>query len=235
MAKITRVLQKIFGLGGSSNVIKFGSDVSTPIVYTKDVSLIQSLSAWTNGWASALVSSVAALENQNAVNYVTTSQIAYLMQEGIAEYNAETTYYQNSIVKKTGTVQLYKSKTNDNVGNALTNLAYWSLLGDLSNMSGISGSLLSQNGYIIYSNGLIEQWGTLGPVALFQEDHIITLPISYPTANLNTVLTVGSQVYLSGALSVYIKTETLSNITIVADASSAMYTNSYIKFRSLGY
>ena len=99
MSKIQRAVQYIFG-SGSNDIIQFGSDAVNNIVHTFDVKIIQSLSAWHNGWRNALISYIASLQNQNAVNYVFSSQLAYMFQEGIAEWNTDTIYYINSIVKK---------------------------------------------------------------------------------------------------------------------------------------
>ena len=129
-SKIIRAVQKIFA-SASSDVITYGSDAASDIVHTLDVKVIQSLPAWLSGWRGALINYIASMQNQNAVNYVTTSQLAYLFQEGVPEYDADTTYYINSIVKKSGTTQLYKSITNDNIGNALTDTGNWAAGADI--------------------------------------------------------------------------------------------------------
>ena len=66
---------------------------------------------------------------------MTTTQIAYLFQEGIPEYNSSAVYQTNSIVKKAGTYEIYGSKINENIGNALpsgVDNANWEFLQDLS-------------------------------------------------------------------------------------------------------
>ncbi len=126
MSKILRQAQTVFGgLGATGNFGKFGSRAAGTPINTKDIETIQELAAWTSGWQEAVLASNAApfLEDMNSVCYVLAYQASYLLQEGIAEYNVDTTYFIGSIVKKTGTGELYRSKIDDNLGNALPSMA----------------------------------------------------------------------------------------------------------------
>jgi len=128
----------IFGdLGASSNFAQFGSlQAGTPIK-TKDIASIQSLAAWDNGLQDALYASNKAmlLEDINAWMYLHSYMTAYGLQEGIAEWDAGTTYYINSVVKlpvslggSAGVPQLFASVTDANIGNqppAGTSNAFW--------------------------------------------------------------------------------------------------------------
>ncbi|WP_299074725.1 hypothetical protein [uncultured Paraglaciecola sp.] len=143
MAKITRKLAKIFASNaGGSGVAEFGSTADGTPVFTTDPDDIQN-----TGFEEGLAASVIAgtkqlpvLEEMNGLYNVLSRQIAYLFQEGgIAEYNTDTEYHQNSIVKKTGTYEIYGSKTNTNTGNALPSQAdntNWQYLGTLENLAG---------------------------------------------------------------------------------------------------
>ena len=136
MTKILRKDQKIFAISGGA-VGQFGSaEVGSPVL-TLDTDTIQALPAYDEGWNSATISGEKRppLEEDNGIKYLTTYQISYLLQEGIAEYSAGTTYYLGSLVKQTGTSILYKSLINDNLGNALVDGANWQLLGDLADLS----------------------------------------------------------------------------------------------------
>ena len=124
MAKLQRATQSIFA-SGSSDVIVFGSDAAADLTYSQNVETIQSLGAWTAGWRSALINYVASLQNQDSVNYVCTSQLAYILQQGIPEYDVGTTYFTNSICKAVGGTQLYYSLVDNNLGNPLTDGAAW--------------------------------------------------------------------------------------------------------------
>lgn len=135
MAKLTRVPAKVFAASAAADEIgQFGSAVAGSKLETADVATIQGLSAWLDGWSEALVSSnrYPALQEMNGLLKVLSYQGAYALQEGISEYDANTSYYIGSIVKKTGTFELYGSKTDNNVGKALSDGANWKLLVDLN-------------------------------------------------------------------------------------------------------
>jgi hypothetical protein len=117
-------------------MLQFASRAANAPLQTFDVATIQALSAWNTGLRGSLLANtqgvnIPVLQDFNALMYVVTSQLAYLMQEGIAEYDATTTYYTNSLVKKSGTTQVYKSLTDNNIGNALSNGTYWQAGSDL--------------------------------------------------------------------------------------------------------
>jgi len=131
MPALPRVLQKIFG-GNSSNNGQPGSARAGTFNLTNNVGTLQALPAWENGWNDITLtgSRLPCLEEDQAINYVVTSQIAYILQRGIPEYDATTTYFQNCVAIESGTVKLYKSLTADNVGNALSDPVNWQLLVD---------------------------------------------------------------------------------------------------------
>src|SRR5574344_1846644 len=140
MAKLDRVTAKVFAASAAADEIgQFGSAVAGSKLETSDVATIQGLSAWLSGWSEALVSGnrYPALQEMNGLLKVLSYQGAYALQEGIPEYDAATTYYIGSVVKKTGTFELYGSLTNDNVGNALTADTDWQFLINLSNIANI--------------------------------------------------------------------------------------------------
>lgn len=123
MAKtVVRANLRQFGKDGASgNFGQFGSVRAGSPINTKSIDLIQALSAWLTGWQSAVVDSNKApfLEDMNSMMFVIVYQLFYILQEGIAEWNTDTTYFIGSMVRKTGTNEIYSSLTNDNAGNAL--------------------------------------------------------------------------------------------------------------------
>lgn len=98
MALLPRALQKIFGLtGGASEFGKIGSKAAGAPVTTKDLELMQTLTEYDQGM-NAIVSDQGTsvlpyLEDINSLFFLTTSQIAYLFQAGIPEWDDETEYY----------------------------------------------------------------------------------------------------------------------------------------------
>lgn len=123
MAKLTRQTLKIFGGAGATTYFaEFGSQALGSPVKTKDLASIQTLSAWADGFQDALTASKAPyLEDMNAVLYVHSYELAYLFENGIPEWDAATTYFQGSVVRKTNTFEQYGSVGNNNLGNALPN------------------------------------------------------------------------------------------------------------------
>lgn len=133
MARLPRKFLKVFARDANNNGV-FGSAADNTKILSNDVETIQSKPAWLTGWLDAVIGTrkFPTLEEFQSCNYVNTSQISYLFQEGISEWNAETEYYQKSIVKKTGTYEIYGSITDANVGNDLSDDTNWQFLMDLS-------------------------------------------------------------------------------------------------------
>lgn len=128
MARLPRVLQKIFGgsLSASGNVAQIGSTVTGTPIYSTDLSVIQGLSAYLSGYGAQVVNSTNSpvLQEDNAFRLLVTQQLAYLFQLGLPEWDSLTTYYAGSIAQD-GAGNIYESKVDSNTGNALTNTTYW--------------------------------------------------------------------------------------------------------------
>lgn len=141
MAKIPRSTQVIFASSGLVPTGGFGApaagNVATELATSSSLSTIQGLSAWLEGWLNATIggSKFPTIEDINAFAYVLTTQAAYILQQGIPEYDIGTTYYLNGLAMNPGTTQMYKSLTNANQGNALTNPAFWSFCCDFSSLA----------------------------------------------------------------------------------------------------
>lgn len=203
MARITRKTQKIFALDATNNG-QFGSAQTGAKVLDDDPDIIQALDAWVEGWLSAVIGAqkLPPLEEMQGIQYVITRQLSYILQEGIPEFDVGTTYYTNSIVKKSGTYQLYGSIVDNNTGNALTDPTKWKMLIDFeaqyasdaeafaasisnkalvpSNFGQKSFSTYGTPGYQKLPGGLIIQFGQAttngaGQVA-------VTWPITFPNA-----------------------------------------------------
>ena len=118
---ITRTPLLLFGGSGlATNFAQFGSQLAGAPLKTKDIAMIQALSAWVNGWQNAVATgNTPYLEDLNAVFYVLAYMQSYLLQEGVPEYDATTDYFVGSIVKHPGSSELYVSMTDANVGQAL--------------------------------------------------------------------------------------------------------------------
>ena len=132
MPKIQRKTQKIFcNSADSDQIAVFGSMSTGTPIYSNDVEQLQSNEAYEVGWDAATLEDKAPfMEEMNGVQYGLTYQLAYNFQEGIPEYDAETTYYIGSIVKvlEDNKPVLYTSLTDENLGNSLTDGTNWERL-----------------------------------------------------------------------------------------------------------
>lgn len=128
MTKLNRKTQKIFcSQGGSNQTVAFGTAKNENPTYTTDADLIQNPN-FLAGWTPALLPDKAPFkEDSNSLFYLITRQLAYLFQEGIPEYDANTNYSQNAFVRGIGSANVYISLAPDNLGNPLNNPAYWKL------------------------------------------------------------------------------------------------------------
>lgn len=130
MTKIERKTQKIFaGNAATDELAVFGSMITGTPVYNDDIEALQS-EAYTEGWKAAVAANEAPfMEEMNAVQYGFSKQLAYLFQQGIAEWDAGTTYYLNSFCQVGGVI--YKSMQDENINHSPaddTEGTYWSPL-----------------------------------------------------------------------------------------------------------
>lgn len=128
MAKLQRFAAKIFGSGaGADQIGVFGSLFAGSEATTTDPKVAQSLSNWLTGWFGAAIGGNApAIEDMNAGFFVTTYQIAKILQAGVAEWDAETTYFIGSFASDS-LGGLYYSLTDDNLNHALSDTTNWKL------------------------------------------------------------------------------------------------------------
>lgn len=130
MPKIERKTQKIFGGNADSDQLAvFGTMITGTPVYNDDIETLQS-EAYTEGWQAAVAANEAPfMEEMNGVQYGFSKQLAYLFQQGIAEWDSGTTYYLNSFCQVGGVI--YKSMQDENINHSPaddTEGTYWSPL-----------------------------------------------------------------------------------------------------------
>ena len=131
MPKIQRTTQQIFATNaGSQQITAFGTAKDQTPVYTQSVAQIQNTN-YGYGWSSALLPDKAPWqEDMNALFYAITTQLAYIFQEGIPEYDEGTSYSAGALIKSSNTqgqLTIYKSLVDDNLGNPLTSESYWKI------------------------------------------------------------------------------------------------------------
>lgn len=106
---LDRKYQKIFAKNAQSTDLSIvGSKMAGNIQYNTDIETLQSLSNWETGMRAIVSNSDAPyLQDHNSLFYVITSQLAYLFQAGIAEWNSRTEYFSGrSVVLKSGKIYL---------------------------------------------------------------------------------------------------------------------------------
>lgn len=128
MAKIARKTQKIFASSANADeLVVFGTEKTGSPIESTDVEVLQS-NEYLEGWSEAIKEDKAPyLSEMNAVQYGLSYQSAYILQEGIPEWDDGTTYYKGSIVKVVSGVNatLYISIADNNTGHAVTSTSYW--------------------------------------------------------------------------------------------------------------
>lgn len=129
MAKITRKVAKIFGSNaGTDEIAQFGSLAAGSPAFSTDPATIQALGNWLTGWFGGVeAGNSPAIEDMNAFCYTMAYQIAYLMQQGIAEWDSTTTYYIGSLAQD-GDGNVYVSLTDNNLNNVLLDPSNWQLM-----------------------------------------------------------------------------------------------------------
>lgn len=129
MAKIPRVNAVPFASTASAGQIgQFGSlaAIGSPGTATTDPAVVQALSQWLAGWYTAVVSGNSpAIQDMNGFCFVVMYLLCYNQQAGVPEWNTDTPYYIGSLVNSAGV--LYVSLTDNNLGNALSSAANWTL------------------------------------------------------------------------------------------------------------
>lgn len=129
MPRITRKQQKVFAVNATNNGV-FGSLQANDPVHSQDPDVIQGRTAYSNGWDDATYSAekLPPLEEFQALQYLFSRQLAYIMQDGIPEWDTNTTYYKGALVKaiqSDGSFILYASLVDNNQGNLVTDTTKW--------------------------------------------------------------------------------------------------------------
>ena len=214
--KITRKNQQIFaGAVAPTNVVaQFGSFKAGVSAYSQDPDIIQARAAWGAGFSSAVVTNDApCIQDLNALFFLVTRQIAYIMQQGISEYNAATPYFIGSIVHD-GVGGLYMSVSDTNVNVALTDSTKWlNYYSKKITEVDVSYTVLNADWFIRFIAGAA------------QTGDKITLPTPSATNKGREVIIKNmSSAYIS-----YLEINVTGGSTI--DGSSAIYINQYVTKR----
>ena len=149
MPRLARKNIKVFA-GSATNNGVFGSLQANNPTITSDVEQLQSLNAWGQGWNAATETSeeLPPLEEIQGVEYVTTYQQAYIMQEGIPEWAATVTYYKGCLAKEVTSTgfRIYNSLTDNNTGNLLSDTSNWKKVIDSDDLYAFDSAVVHDTG-----------------------------------------------------------------------------------------
>jgi len=234
MAGITRATAQLFATTGLTPTGGFGAGangvVTTEAGSSNTLSNIQTgqSGSWAAGWLAATLGSTKfpAIEDMNSVDNYLTTQIAYLLERGIPEYDAGTTYNIGDVTRPVGGFPLYTSLTNANTGNALSNGTYW---------AAASRIVLSANtNFYVATTGNDSNAGTSGSPWLTIQHAInyiqssidlagYTATINVATGTYTTPVSVTGQFTGEGSVAILGNTSTPSNC-IISTTSAACIT-----------
>jgi hypothetical protein len=145
MAKLDRILQKIFGSsGGGSEFAEIGSLAAGSASYTKNLDTIQALSQYLSGLFAITASGAEPprIQDINSLYLLVTSQLKYLFQSGVPEWITTEEYYIGSVCQVAGV--LYTSKTgtsgSPNTGHAVSDTTNWKKTLDVGELSGMGAN-----------------------------------------------------------------------------------------------
>lgn len=193
MAKLARKNLTLFGnAGASSNFGEFGSKAAGLPDTSKDPAVIQDLGAWSQGWQDAVVAGnkAAYLEDMNGWCYVHSYMMAYMYQMGIAEWDSQTTYFEDSVVQVAG--QWFSSQQDNNLNNTPptgASNAWWQWVNPPQDLVGGTPTLhaLQKVTDTTPSNGVAGST-ELGDSALSDNgvNVITSLPLQFPDATVQS-------------------------------------------------
>ena len=220
MARLPRVTQKIFASSAPANQITaFGTIKAGAPSYTTNISQIMN-TAYVTGWSDAVEDDYAPYrQDRNAIDLTTTQQIAYLLCEGIPEYDSGTVYYFGQIAKVIdGTsVKIYMSIANEHSAS-VTDTTKWRLFMTIDNAGVLQG--------ISINSGTFNNPSLTGTVTVPNQD---VSDNSQKAANTSFVKSC-----LSGAVST-IATANLDGSKAVVSNSSGKIVASSVTSTELGY
>ncbi len=135
---IRKFLDEFAGNNKNDELTIFGSTGAGSPSNSSDPEVLQSNSKFREGWKGATLLNAGNLtrnpvQNEwSALNYIHNYQINHILQKGMQEWNILTEYFIGD--KVSSGVIIYKSLTNNNIGNAVTDVVNWEVVGKISNI-----------------------------------------------------------------------------------------------------
>lgn len=165
MSNLLRYTQQIFAsLAGNNQLSEYGSFIASPPgnLYngsTITPAIVQQLSNYLEGLYAATGGAYSpTIQDHNSLFYLLSYQIAYLLQKGIPEWDAGTTYFINDFVKVGE--KIYISLQNTNLNNLVTDTAWW-IYPDVYANSVISNTTIDAGTTITAGTGITATTGNI--------------------------------------------------------------------------
>ena len=195
MPRLARKNIKVFA-GSATNNGVFGSLQANNPTITSDVEQIQSLTAWGEGWNAATETSeeLPPLEEIQGVEYVTTYQQAYIMQEGVPEWAATVTYYKGCLAKEVTSTgfRIYNSLTDNNTGNLLSDTSNWKKVMDSDDLYAFDNTVVHKTGNETVAGVKTFSSSPLVPTAATGDSSTKAASTAYVHNILSTIYPIGS-------------------------------------------
>lgn len=206
---------KFASAAGADEIGVFGSLAAGSPATSTNPDTVQDTAEWLAGWYDAVVGGNSpAIEDMNAVFYVLAYQIFYLMEQGIPEWNAETTYFQGSIVKGAGA--LYVSVTDDNLNNPLSDASNWQILGSITGTYTGASAIPAEEDYVRANTTSAGFTLTLPALSTVSEGKKFTIK-NVGTSGNDLVIEGNGSETIDGALNVTLGSDPVrESITIIA-------------------
>lgn len=129
MPKIVRKAFKPFATNASlDQIAQIGSLRNGTPTFSKDPDIVQGLANYTDGWFGiAMGENSPAMEDMNGIQFIFAYMISDILEKGITEWNAQTTYYNGSMVNFNGNIMV--SIADNNLNFPLTDATKWAMQG----------------------------------------------------------------------------------------------------------
>jgi len=221
MSNLLRYTQQIFAsLAGNNQLSEYGSFIASPPgnLYngsTITPAIVQQLSNYLEGLYAATGGAYSpTIQDHNSLFYLLSYQIAYLLQKGIPEWDAGTTYFINDFVKVGE--KIYISLQNTNLNHLVTDTAWWRYPDVYAN-SVTSNTNISAGTTITAGTGITATTGNIiasaGEISSMGDITSDNGDLNAPSGNVNANLVIASTgltVKNGNKLSLYNVAETAS-------------------------
>ena len=127
----------------NTDLTVYGSTASGSSITSSDPEILQSNPKFREGWKGATLENLTnntrnPVRNEwSALDYIHNYHINHILQKGGQEYDDQTEYFIDDLVRDVGSSKYYQSIINNNVGNPLTDDSKWKFTGDIKSQPNV--------------------------------------------------------------------------------------------------